>query len=68
MERSCERNEVVREVKEYAKCKKMKGRLTRLVTSGVGSAFYSTLFKGMIERTGRRGRRSKQLFDDVMGT
>jgi hypothetical protein len=39
-----------------------------LVTSCVGTAFYSTLLKEMIEGTGRRGRRRKQLLDDLMGT
>jgi hypothetical protein len=38
-----------------------------LVTSYIGIAFYSTL-KGKKEDTGRRGRRRKQLLDNLKET
>lgn len=46
------------------------GRLTGLVPFSVGNAFQTTLLKteGMIEMTGRRGRRLKQLLDSLTKT
>jgi hypothetical protein len=67
------RNKVLQRVKEERNIlqaiKRKEGRITGFVTSCAGTAFLNTLFKetrrGRIEVTGKRGRRRKNLLDDL---
>jgi len=65
------RNEVLQRVKEktYKECKV--GKISGLVTSCVGTDLLKHGIEGKIEGgmdvTGRRGRRSKKLLDDLKG-
>jgi hypothetical protein len=58
--------------KEYPIYNKKRGRLIGLVTSCVGTAFFNHVIEGntmkRIEVTVRRGRRGKQLLDDLKKT